>query len=232
MWEGIIKFAKDTLFPVYCLGCQEEGEWLCSKCFNQIDPPGVFCCPVCHISNITGYCCNSCISKSYLKQHLAIFNYEEDKLPDKLIEGFKYYYWEELEKYFQIFVNDFVDKNSNKFLSFDLIIPVPLHLRRLAERGFNQAEVIANLLSLKTKIPWQKDLQRIICTKQQAKLKKADRELNVKGAFSLSDDNKNLPKNILLVDDVFTTGSTLEECAKVLKSNGAKTVSGFTLARA
>ncbi len=112
---------------------------------------------------------------------------------------------------------------------FDYIIPVPLHKTRFKERGYNQSELIARYISEYIGIPMRTDiLTRIRATKKQSTLKNVDRVLNVKGAFSCNTDLSG--KNILLFDDIRTTGNTLQFCALPLRKANAKSVCAITLA--
>ena len=112
-----------------------------------------------------------------------------------------------------------------------LIIPVPLHKRRQNWRGFNQSALLAKLIAQQTGLQFADALIRTKHTKPQMSLKSAERHLNIRGIFSLKQGSEIKNKKILLIDDVWTTGSTLKECAAVLKRNGAKSVWGITIAR-
>jgi ComF family protein len=115
----------------------------------------------------------------------------------------------------------------------DLIVPVPLHVRRLRGRGFNQAILLGEVLAREWGIPLHRQLlQRIRWTEPQISLTAEQRRDNVRGAFSVRDSAAVAGKRVLLVDDVFTTGSTVEECAKMLKKTGACHVAVVTVARA
>jgi ComF family protein len=115
----------------------------------------------------------------------------------------------------------------------DFIVPVPLHRLRLKEREFNQSEILASRLAKYFNIPLIKNsLIRTRPTPPQANLSKEERLKNVNGAFKLRENELLKGKNILLIDDVFTTGSTVDQCAKVLKKEGkAREVGVFTLAK-
>jgi ComF family protein len=116
---------------------------------------------------------------------------------------------------------------------FDLLIPVPLHPQRLRERGFNQALLLVKELSWRTGIPYRKTLlQKKKPTVPQVKLSGAEREKGLKGAFHVIGKEELVGKSILLVDDVYTTGATVNECSKVLSRGGAKRVDVLTLAHA
>ena len=113
-----------------------------------------------------------------------------------------------------------------------LIIPVPLHRSRLRQRGFNQAVLLGRVLSRRLSLPMMMDaLVRTRPTEPQIELSAAERRVNVKGAFSVARPDHVAGKRILLLDDVMTTGSTMNECAKELKKAGAKMVIAVTIAR-
>ncbi len=206
----------DCLFPFFCLGCDNEGTILCNKCQATLPVLGIFV---------------SLENASVLDDHIAVGIFEENNLLGKLIYAYKYNFVTDVLKVFEKMIQDFLQHNKKFFDSVDIVIPVPLHRRRYAERGFNQAEEIAKVLSRELNIEMQNVLIRKNATKQQAKLHKKEREQNVSGAFELQQGIDVQNKHILLVDDVFTTGSTLSECARVIKEHGATEVRAFTLAR-
>jgi ComF family protein len=117
-------------------------------------------------------------------------------------------------------------------VSPEVIIPVPLHSRRIRQRGFNQAILIGELLSKEWNIPLERRLlRRIRWTEPQVNLAATERAANVKGAFAVDDPGKVKGRRIILIDDVLTTGSTVSECSKVLKKAGAEAVFVATVAR-
>jgi ComF family protein len=119
------------------------------------------------------------------------------------------------------------------FKDFDIIIPVPLHKIRSKGRGFNQSELLAKDISDFHKVPVLTDiLVRVKNTVPQFELKKGERLKNIKGAFAVTDPDIIRRKNILLIDDIMTTGATTNECAKILFAAGAKRVFVYALARA
>ncbi len=116
---------------------------------------------------------------------------------------------------------------------YSLILPVPLHPRKLRQRGFNQSVILAREISKRQGIAMDfRALRRIVDTDSQTGLKKKERRSNIRNAFSLSDPEAIRKRRVLLVDDVYTTGSTLGECARVLLEGGADAVGALTLARA
>lgn len=119
------------------------------------------------------------------------------------------------------------------FQRLDVIVPVPLHKRRLRSRGFNQALLLAELLAHEWRLPLERRaLRRVRWTEPQITLTAAERRENVRGAFAVADNVAVAGKCVLLVDDVLTTGSTVEECARTLKRSGAVGVAVVTVARA
>ena len=132
-------------------------------------------------------------------------------------------------------INQLMSNFINIYLKsekFDTIIPIPLHRIRLRERGFNQAELLAKEIATSTKLHISlKALKRTKPTLTQAGLSKTERFINLKGAFKINKNSDIEGKHILLIDDVFTTGSTINECAKVLLKAGAKSTDALVLAK-
>ncbi len=138
---------------------------------------------------------------------------------------FKYNYLLEIADIFEKIINDI---NFNNAWPDFAVIAVPLHARRERERGFNQSAIIAGLFAKKLGLKINNNLFRVVYTVQQAKLSGEARRKNLKDAFMF---NGQVPEKVLLVDDVYTTGATMQECAKVLKDRGVKVVCGLVLAR-
>jgi ComF family protein len=116
--------------------------------------------------------------------------------------------------------------------SSDLLLPVPLHVKRIKERGFNQAILLGELLANEWRIPFGRSLlMRIRWTEPQVKLAAGERAANVRGAFAVRDPSLVKGRRVMLVDDVLTTGSTVSECSRVLKKAGAAEVFVVTVAR-
>jgi ComF family protein len=114
----------------------------------------------------------------------------------------------------------------------DLILPVPLHVKRLKERGFNQAILLGEIFSKKWKLALSRNnLKRIRWTEPQVNLGAAERAANVRGAFAITSEKEITGKRVILLDDVYTTGSTAKECSRVLMKAGAIAVAVLTVAR-
>ncbi len=116
--------------------------------------------------------------------------------------------------------------------TFDVIVPVPLHPARLRERGFNQAQLLGKIMSAKINVPVLPALERIRYTTTQTAFDRLDRMENLRNAFRLRKKIGVRDSRVLLVDDILTTGSTLSECARVLRTAGARSVHAITAARA
>lgn len=126
---------------------------------------------------------------------------------------------------------EYAARNTGSFGSIDMIVPVPLHPVKLRERQFNQSELIAGPLAKRFNKKLEKNwLKRIKYTVPQAGLSREQRLTNLRGAFLVRKEARFADKSVLLVDDVMTTGATLHECAKIIKSAGAKKVFAYTLA--
>ncbi len=188
--------------------------------------------------------CPRCRDKKLSGLYSAL-PYKEKQLTKKLIYQFKYQpYTKELAKSFAEILSDhFMLSHSlivddRQLLENGVLVPVPLHKSKLKERGYNQSEELAKELSKTLNIPVATDI--LIRTKKtlpQISLSGSQRQENIKGAFAI---NKNCRtpevlqfsgKKVFLVDDVYTTGSTMEECANVLRTSGAKQVWGICIAR-
>jgi len=159
----------------------------------------------------------------------AVFSYGEyEGALRKLIHLFKYSGVTPLASKLGALLNGALPREQR----FDVIIPMPLHWRKRLERGFNQSELLARFVSRRTGIPIANALRREKRTDPQAGLTRAQRRLNVAGAFGVSRRSEIQGRHVLLIDDVFTTGATASACAAVLKRAGAQRVTVLTLARA
>jgi ComF family protein len=154
-----------------------------------------------------------------------------DGVIQDLIHKFKYSNKTMLDKVFAQLIFDFVVNLNIPVLDYDIMLPVPLHPTRLREREYNQCEILA--YQLRKFFPLEissKDVLRVKNTKSQISLDKLARWENIKGAFKVKNQDKFKNRNVLIVDDLFTTGATASELARVLKESGAEKVSVLTLA--
>lgn len=213
------------LFPRRCVGCGEIGSYLCFNCVNFCAPMADLYCPACRKVSIRGYIHPKCKKNSSLDGVISAYPYKG--VIKKAVIRFKYSLVTDLtDTLVELMVT-----GTNHPILFEnqwTIVPIPLHQSRQAWRGFNQAELLATSLAKSWSMNYGKLIKRIKNTSQQMELSGDKRRTNMKGAFEVIGG---VPSNILLVDDVTTTCSTLNEAARVLKLAGAKVVWGLTLAQ-
>lgn len=227
----------DTLFPIYCLGCDTYGEYICPACLDTFPRRLHQRCPTClKATTPRGEVCFSCTGINSLDGLFAASLYRSPIISASL-HTYKYRFIPAFAKPLGSWLAERV-READLPLP-DICIPIPLHHRRLRFRGFNQATLLAQILT-DTLMPGfdipilEKSLLRTRFTKPQMKTQTREERLyNLKGAFALTKESTPFIQNkiIWLIDDVATTGTTLEECAKVLKKSGAKKVFGIVLAR-
>ena len=213
MLEGLKQTVIDFIFPIFCALCGKEGEWFCRACLEK--------------NKIAAFEFSDPKAEGIFKSLAAFFDYKKEPLFADLLKQFKYHYsggivlvWQNLIELFKL-----------NLPQSATVIPVPLHASRIRWRGFNQAATLASLLGKKYGLTADYTcLVRRRATKQQAKLNWQERQTNVKNSFGWV-PTEPAPSVVILVDDVYTTGATLMECAKVLKSRGTKSVWGVVLAR-
>jgi ComF family protein len=223
-------FILDLFFSKLCFGCQKEGEYLCQDCRAILGISGFHQTPNQNLRFSTG--------QEFQTGNLSDLYWAveyKNPLIKNLIQKFKYEpFVKELREPLSLLIIDHFQLMDNppNFADF-LLVPVPLEKKKLKWRGFNQAEELAKELSSFLKIPLISDcLIKIKETLPQAELAGKEREESVRGVFTIRNQKKVLGKKILLVDDVYTTGATMEECARVLRKAGAKEIIGLVIARA
>ncbi len=202
-----LRILLDIVFPPRCEVCRRMGaEALCESCEKKI----TFLRPTAFIHSVGIY-------ESALKSAILRFKFKKRA---NLAEPLGIL----LVKY----INHNLDMND-----VDFIVPVPLHERRLRERGFNQSELLAHVITKYYDVPTISGLLfRARETHPQFDLPRTERLKNVRGAFEVKGSNLLKEKNLLLLDDIYTTGSTVSECTRVLKEGGAQKVHVLTLSRA
>ncbi|MBN1405208.1 MAG: ComF family protein [Candidatus Omnitrophica bacterium] len=226
-------------YPKSCQGCGtrldfDNKYYICADCFKEIKinkPPLCIKCSrsLYGLPEISALC-GVCLSSAYhFDKAFVCCSYEG--LIKELIHKFKYNNRKYLIYLFDKIIEDFM-KDKITACDINMAVPVPLYGARARERGFDQALLLSKNISRALNIPLNYNiLIRNRNTAQQANLGKTQRFNNIKGAFSVREKSVFNKKNLLLVDDVFTTGATANECAKVLKQSGAKKVFLLTLAR-
>ena len=230
-WHDIKKFTLETLFPIHCAGCDAEGSYICTQCQNQLQPvPQV--CIACKKPSLAGLTHPGCQTPLTADQLISVFDYN-DKIINKLIIQGKYYFIPDIFKLFgELMVPRLLTGYPVLFQNPNAsLVPLPLHVWRRRWRGFNQAEVLCRILAQNLNLKTESLLVRKRFTKTQKDLERAARQKNVAHAFALAPRKDLVPRQVVLVDDVTTTGFTLLEAAKVLKRNGAEKVTCLTIAR-
>lgn len=235
-------FLVDWLFPIECVSCGNSGSWFCHECFENVEFYPLNSCIFCGCFSFLGLTCKKCRTERKLD---GVFSYNSYKkiVLKKLINNYKYNYIESLSLDLSLMLERVIENikkgqaignlpsiiNGNTLYFF-----VPLHKKRLRQRGFNQSFKILDNLSERGVVEnsfLAEGLFRNRYTAPQAKISDdKERLLNLKNAFSYKGDSLR-GRNVILIDDVATTGTTLEECAKVLKAAGARRVYGVCVAR-
>jgi ComF family protein len=219
------------VFPPACRICRarlENGGFICAQCeklSSRLQTP--FCSACKQIISIeAGSPCPSCLKPTSMPVFaLGVFDLHNRELIHRL----KYYGDEPAGRFLGTALGKFVTGFNSK-PACDAIVPVPLHWTRKWSRGFNQSLILARALSKTTGLPMLPALRRVKRTKDQTRLSRQERLANVRGAFRVVRDVKG--KRLLLLDDVTTTGATLEECRRVLENAGASQISAAVVAMA
>jgi ComF family protein len=220
-FKEILNTFLDIVYPRFCYMCDEKisdnDRYFCCSCYAQLK----------HYN--TGQSKNAVkIYKNIIDESFSLFYFEPNTVSQKIIHMIKYDGMRNLGIQMGRRLGKMLFEEG---ISADLIIPVPLHLSRKRERGYNQAEVIAEGLSGELKIPVErKIIKRSKFTKSQTKLNREERLLNVGEAFQIDKNTDLSGKSVFVLDDVITTGATIASCARLIKNNKAKKVIALSLA--
>ena len=231
--EKCLNFAKNLLFPIKCDLCGDLVDTcgLCTKCWVKIfwisDPK----CKICgtpfeiDVISICALCLNE---KPSFDKAISVFRY--DDFSKEIILKFKHFDTTHMLNRLSILM---FRAAENDIKNSDLIIPVPIHFLKRIKRKYNQSELLAQNISDISNVKYEpRILEKIKTTRRQEGLSGKKRRKNIIGSFGINKKyEKSIEnKNIVLVDDVFTTGSTVNECSKILKKHNAKSVTVVTLA--
>lgn len=234
--KKLIKTLIDLILPPRCLLCGkviQSADCLCSECFSKINfiskPYCIHCGAPLFNNNLDNMYCLSCLNhKNSFRMCRSAIKYDE--FSKKLILDFKFS--DCLENRYLLARWLFIAGTDIFNEGIDLILPVPLYYSRLFKRKYNQSAVLAAELSKLCHIPVDfKSLRKIRHTRPQIQCNSKERSLNVRKAFNVIHPENIKNKRVLLIDDVYTTGATLTECAKALLKSGAKSVDALTVAR-
>jgi ComF family protein len=239
MLTKLLKPVLELLFPSVCHLCKEfipdAGEvLLCQACLAKAPPllsPKCSCCGDPFESQFgDDHLCGSCITDPppFVAARSALLFEGSTR---ELIHQFKYGKRVLLRRPLGLLAAAYLANFAGNF-GAGLILPVPLHSKRLRQRGFNQAILLGEIFSQKWGVPLSRNnLRRIRWTEPQVNLGAAERAANVKGAFALNNPEEIRGRKIILVDDVYTTGSTVKECCHVLLKGGAAEIAVLTVAK-
>ena len=220
--------ALDLLFPRWCVGCGREGDFICQSCrqsLPRIMPP---LCPKCGRPQSSAILCPNCIGwQAEIDSIRSPFRF--DGVIRQAIHQLKYRNLRALAVLLAQLLDDYLASNP---VPGEVLVPVPLHQKRLRERGYNQSSLLAQELGKLTNLPVVDDyLIRQRYAPPQARTSTVnERRSNVASAFFCR-DRRLKDKQVLLIDDVSTSGATLDACSRALKEAGAASVWGLVVAR-
>jgi len=238
--DKLTDFLLNLFFPLFCLGCSREGVLLCADCRATLEISQFNYC-LCNKSPLRlppgtkSGTCGSCRTKTLAGIYSAV-PYQEKFLTRKLVYTFKEKpYLKHAASVLASIIAEHLLLAGNNLESVweqSVIVPVPMEMSAMKRRGYNHAEVLAFELAKLVQTPCITDnLVKVRKTLPQKSLSKEQRKENLEGAFIIENPVDIAGKKVFLIDDVYTTGSTIEECAKVLKSAGVKQVWGIVFAR-
>ena len=229
--ENLGRSVLDFVFPLRCPGCGKTGTWFCEDCLSKLAFLETFSCAVCGKDAISGITHPACQNKYTLDRLVSVYQYE-----GAIREAIKWLKYKDVTGLAKILADLMVEEVRElgiEFGSETTIIPVPLHWKRVWTRGFNQAELLARPFGKSLGLEVREDLlRRKRDTEPQIKLKYDERRENVSGAFVVpeSKEEEVEGRDFLLIDDVCTTGATIDACANALKRAGARYIWALTLA--
>lgn len=236
-WRGLLGGAVDLLWPLPCAGCggRRASAWLCEECalrVPHIRGPRCACCSLPYAGGYEGFVCQNCRGRRFFFER-AVAGVLAKGMVREMVHRLKYRGERWLARPLAEWMVEVCEREAAEGLGrADVIVPVPLHWRREWVRGYNQAELLARELGRRLRLPVSGVLERIRYTESQTHFDRRERMRNPGGAFGLRRGKGVENLGILLVDDVFTTGATLDGCARVLREAGAKWVVAVAAARA
>ena len=228
--DGRLAALWELLFPTRCLGCARRGVLLCADCLQSVPWLGTAVCPRCARPSSLGGLCRRCAAARGpgLASLRAACRY--DGVARTAIHRLKYRGARFLAPFLARLLAEALVRRP---IQTDLVVPVPLYAARERERGFNQSALIAAELSRLAGLPAPGPalLTRLTYHRPQVGLSAAERRRNVRDAFACPDPAAVAGRRVALVDDVMTTGATLEACAAALRAAGASAIVGLVVAR-
>ncbi len=236
MFDFLIKTKNvllDIFFPPLCLNCQKylnTNKFLCNDCFGAIKLNSAPFCPVCRKRLAENKICRHGRQRfSYILAAAGSYN---DPVLRNLIHYYKYESFKNLTPFLGELLFNYLKSTGLKLENF-IIAPIPLHPGRERKRGFNQAELLVKFIGPKLNLEFAAALKKVKNSKPQAQIKNNEERIkNTEGCFKIKNPELVKNKNVVLVDDVFTSGATMNEAVKILKNCGAKKIIAAVLAKA
>ena len=226
---GLYRWLLDLCLPPCCVVCGKVETWLCDTCVSQIPFLGDKICPRCGRPWFTRGVCHHCLATPLTIASVRSAYLYQGPVRDA-IHAYKFRGARDL---CSVLAQPMALAWTSYALQTDVLVPVPLHIHREQQRGYNQAALLARALGRELNVPVVEDeLVRTRNTAAQTHLNREERLMNVAGAFTCKTQGRFTGKHVTLVDDVATTGATLDACALALMDYGADKVGAFTLARA
>jgi len=228
-------------FPKICYDCGREGWFVCPDCRPKVAKAiNSLICPNCQKQSPLGLTHPECRKPNGLDGLISYYRYAG--WAKEIVKDAKFGlnpHWRAMKELAEEFAITLSQKTfpkiitNNRFSNNSIVSPVPLHWGRKMKRGFNQAEIIAGPTAKLLNLPLMTNLiERSVYSLPQTLVGDASRRSNVRKAFAINRKIKTLPDSVILIDDVWTSGSTMKECCRILKSAGIKRVWGITLLRA
>jgi ComF family protein len=229
----IIKFIKDIIAPKRCYSCQKEWHFLCQDCLQKRQLQKEFCY-VCKKESKNYFLHTDCKKWTIFEnfEKIIILLHYNDSYIAKLIKDSKFNKKKDILEDFAYYLLDLLRKNENRKEEYTIVVP-PMYFLKKWKRGYNHSELLGKYIAKIGWIPYDFSLvKKIKYTRQQSHLSKEQREKNILHSFVCTQYGKEKIqwKNIILVDDVISTGATLWELAKILKQNWAKKIIALVIA--
>ncbi len=227
----------ETVFPRFCVECRKEGRYICDECLLFLSESD-FVCPVCQRSSRFGKRHKKCRKLNRLDGLISFWDY--DGVIKKAVHLIKFdgffHVMEEIMEHFLLLIQEDKERISF-FLDFlndneTCITFVPLNESKQKEKGFNESKILAQHIAKATGKKVIELIEKTRNTEPQLNLEKQERFLNVKDAFSFKNQKDFKVEKVLIVDDIWMSGSTMKECCRVLKENGVKKVWGLVVVKA
>lgn len=228
----MFEFLKNLIAPKKCYSCKKLWHFLCEDCAKKLHNYKSYCY-ICKKESPFFEIHKACKQEDFYLDKIIVFTHYKNSLIKKLIKDAKYYWKKDILSDFSLYLSDLLKKNIDENSDDYILISRPMFFLKKVFRWYNQADILAKHLSKKTSIVYYDDLiKKIKYTKSQSKLDRQNRQKNLENSFSINKKYENLIKwkKIIIVDDVVSTWSTLNEIAKILNLLNPKEIIWLTIA--